>query len=272
MPSEIRPRSDRAPTALRPVTLQRRAVRNAEGSCLVSFGNTRVLCAVSVEDGVPGWRKGSAQGWLTAEYAMLPRATNTRSPRERAQLGGRTQEIQRLIGRSVRAMIDDFSFGEFTLRVDCDVLDADGGTRTAAITGACVAVVDAFAWMVETGRIAATPVRRRVAAVSVGMLAGEARLDLEYAEDVRADVDMNVVMTSEGRFVEVQGTGEHGSFDRSELDSLVALASDGIRHLDALQLSALAAMLPLALPAADGSETPAVRPAVRPAVLPAALP
>ena len=139
-------------------------------------------------------------------------------------------------------MVDDFAFGEFTLRVDCDVLDADGGTRTAAITGACVAVVDAFAWMVETGRIQATPVRRRVAAVSVGIIGGEARLDLEYAEDVRADVDMNVVMTSEGRFVEVQGTGEHASFDRSELDRLVALASDGIRHLDALQLSALAAL------------------------------
>lgn len=218
-------------------------MRNAEGSCLVAFGNTRVLCAVSVEDGVPGWRKGSGLGWMTAEYAMLPRATNTRSPRERAQLGGRTQEIQRLIGRSVRAMIDDFTFGEYTLRVDCDVLDADGGTRTAAITGACVAVVDAFAWMVQTGRIAATPVRRRVAAVSVGLLGGEARLDLEYAEDVRADVDMNIVMTSEGRFVEVQGTGEHAAFDRTELDLLVGLAGEGIRQLDALQLAALAAAL-----------------------------
>lgn len=218
-------------------------MRNAEGSCLVAFGNTHVLCAVSVEDGVPGWRKGSGLGWMTAEYAMLPRATNTRSPRERAQLGGRTQEIQRLIGRSVRAMIDDFTFGEYTLRVDCDVLDADGGTRTAAITGACVAVVDAFAWMVQTGRIAATPVRRRVAAVSVGLLGGEARLDLEYAEDVRADVDMNVVMTSEGRFVEVQGTGEHAAFDRTELDLLVGLAGEGIRQLDALQLAALAAAL-----------------------------
>ncbi|MFP5355183.1 MAG: ribonuclease PH [Gemmatimonadota bacterium] len=239
----ISPRPDRASSALRPVTLERRAVRNAEGSCLVAFGNTRVLCAVSVEDGVPGWRKGSGLGWMTAEYAMLPRATNTRSPRERAQLGGRTQEIQRLIGRSVRAMIDDFTFGEYTLRVDCDVLDADGGTRTAAITGACVAVVDAFAWMVQTGRIAATPVRRRVAAVSVGLLGGEARLDLEYAEDVRADVDMNVVMTSEGRFVEVQGTGEHAAFDRTELDLLVGLAGEGIRQLDALQLAALAAAL-----------------------------
>lgn len=239
MPNAISPRSDRSASALRPVTLERGAVRNAEGSCLVSFGNTRVLCAVSVEDGVPGWRKGSGQGWMTAEYAMLPRATNTRSSRERAQLGGRTQEIQRLIGRSLRAMIDDFSFGEFTLRVDCDVLDADGGTRTASITGACVAAIDAFDWMVTSGRVATSPVRRRVAAVSVGLLAGEARLDLEYAEDVRADVDMNVVMTSEGRFVEVQGTGEHAAFDRAELDALVALAAAGIHELDRLQLAAL---------------------------------
>lgn len=241
MPNAIPPRSDRPSTALRPVTLERGAVRNAEGSCLVSFGNTRVLCAVSVEDGVPGWRKGSGHGWMTAEYAMLPRATNTRSSRERSQLGGRTQEIQRLIGRSLRAMIDDFAFGEFTLRVDCDVLDADGGTRTASITGACVAAIDAFDWMARTGRVAATPVRRRVAAVSVGLLAGEPRLDLEYAEDVKADVDMNVVMTSEGRFVEVQGTGEHAAFDRAELDQLVALATTGIQELDRLQLTVLGA-------------------------------
>jgi ribonuclease PH len=241
VPNDTPPRRDRAASALRPVSLERGAVRSAEGSCLVAFGNTRVLCAVTVEDSVPGWRKGSGQGWMTAEYAMLPRATNTRTPRERAQLGGRTQEIQRLIGRSIRAMIDDFSFGEFTLRVDCDVLDADGGTRTAAITGASVAAMDAFGWMVETGRIKASPVRRRVAAVSVGLIAGEPRLDLEYVEDVRADVDMNVVMTSEGRFVEVQGTGEHAAFDRAELDLLVSLAADGIRQLDALQLSVLAA-------------------------------
>lgn len=240
MPNEHLPRRDRHSTALRAVSLERSAVRNAEGSCLVSFGNTRVLCAVSVEDGVPGWRRASGQGWMTAEYAMLPRATNTRTSRERAQLGGRTQEIQRLIGRSLRAMIDDFSFGEFTLRVDCDVLDADGGTRTASITGACVAVVDAFAWMVQSGRLASSPVRRRVAAISVGLLGGEPRLDLEYAEDVKADVDMNVVMTSEGRFVEVQGTGEHVAFDRAELDRLVGLATAGIQQLDALQLATLA--------------------------------
>jgi ribonuclease PH len=170
---------------------------------------------------------------------MLPRATHTRTPRERSQLGGRTQEIQRLIGRSVRAMLDDFSFGEHTVRVDCDVLQADGGTRTAAITGACVAVVDAFRWMISTGRIAASPVRRHVAAVSVGIVNGEVRLDLEYAEDVRAEVDMNVVMTSEGRYVEVQGTGEHGTFDRAALDALVELAGGGIRELLEMQRATL---------------------------------
>jgi ribonuclease PH len=198
-----------------------------------------VLCTASVEDGVPGWRKGSGLGWITAEYAMLPRATHTRTPRERAQLGGRTQEIQRLVGRSVRAMLDDFAFGEYTIRVDCDVLQADGGTRTASITGACVAVADALDWMVKTQRIAASPLRRRVAAVSVGIVNGEIRLDLDYAEDVRAEVDMNVVMTSEGRFVEVQGTGEHGTFDREALDRLLELAESGIDELLRAQRSAL---------------------------------
>ena len=213
----------------------------AEGSCLVSFGNTRVLCTASVEDGVPGWRRGRGEGWITAEYAMLPRATKTRTPRERAQLGGRTQEIQRLIGRSVRAMLDDFRFGEYTLRVDCDVLQADGGTRTAAITGASVAVVDAFAGMVKAGLVRATPVKRRVAAISVGIVGGEPRLDLDYEEDVGAAVDMNVVMSSEGGFVEVQGTGEHGTFDRAELDALIALAVSGIQRLDAAQREVLGA-------------------------------
>lgn len=207
---------------------------------MIEFGDTRILCACSVEQGVPGWRKGSGQGWITAEYSMLPRATRTRTPRERSQVGGRTQEIQRLIGRSIRAMLDDFAFGEFTLKVDCDALEADGGTRTAAITGACVAVVDAFDWMVRTGRLAVTPVRRRVAAVSVGVVGGEARLDLDYDEDVVAEVDMNVVMTSEGRFIEVQGTGEHGSFDRGQLDALLGLAEAGIRELLHHQESALA--------------------------------
>ncbi len=235
------PRADRTPSQLRPVSLERGVVRNAEGSCLAAFGNTRVLCAVSVEDGVPSWRKGSGHGWLTAEYSMLPRATRTRVPRERSQLGGRTHEIQRLIGRSVRAMLDDFRFGEATLRIDCDVLDADGGTRTAAITGACVAVIDAFDWMVVTGRLPATPVRRRVAGVSVGLVGGVPSLDLDYDEDVRADVDMNVVMSSEGRFVEVQGTGEHGTFDRGQLDALLDLAGAGIAELDRRQRDALGA-------------------------------
>ncbi len=230
----------RAADALRPISLERGAVPNAEGSCLVAFGKTRVLCAVSVEDGVPGWKKGRGEGWLTAEYAMLPRATNTRSARERGQVGGRTQEIQRLIGRSVRAMLDDFKWGEFTLKVDCDVLQADGGTRTAAITGAAVGVCDAFAWMVRTGRLKASPVRRRVAAVSVGVVAGAPVLDLEYTEDVAADVDANVVMSSEGRFVEVQGTGEHGTFARGEFDRLLDLATAGIRELEEAQRRCLA--------------------------------
>lgn len=238
--SRIPVRTGRALDAMRAVTLERRAARYPEGSCLVSFGSTRVLCSASVEDGVPGWKKGKGEGWLTAEYAMLPRATRTRSGRERGQVGGRTQEIQRLIGRSIRAMLDDFRFGEFTIKVDCDVLEADGGTRTAAITGACVAVVDAFDWMVSSGRIAATPVRRRVAGVSVGVHGTDLRVDLDYEEDVAADVDMNVVMSSEGQFVEVQGTGEHGTFGRPQLDRLLDLAEGALRHLDRLQQEALA--------------------------------
>ena len=233
------PRAGRNNAELRPVTLERGASAFAEGSCLVSFGSTRVLCTASVEEGVPGWKKGKGEGWMTAEYAMLPRATLTRTPRERAQLGGRTQEIQRLIGRSLRAMLDDFRFGEFTIKVDCDVLQADGGTRTAAITGACVAVTDAFDWLVSKGRIPQTPVKRRVAAISVGIIDGHPRLDLDYPEDVRADVDMNVVMSSEGGFVEVQGTGEHGTFERAQLECMLDLATTGIRELDRLQRQAL---------------------------------
>ncbi|HEX9605996.1 MAG TPA: ribonuclease PH [Gemmatimonadaceae bacterium] len=232
-------RVGRSTSDLRPITFERGVAPYAEGSCLITFGATRVLCTASVEDGVPGWKRGSGEGWLTAEYAMLPRATRTRTSRERAQLGGRTQEIQRLIGRSVRAMLDDFKFGEFTVKLDCDVLVADGGTRTAAITGASVAIVDAFDWMVETGKLAATPVKRRVAAVSVGVVDGEVRLDLDYEEDVRAEVDMNVVMSSAGNFVEVQGTGEHGTFDRAQLDQLLELAISGIHSLDAAQMKAL---------------------------------
>lgn len=226
---------------MRPVLLERNVAPYAEGSCLVAFGATRVLCTASVEEGVPGWKRGRGEGWLTAEYAMLPRATKTRTSRERSQVGGRTQEIQRLIGRSVRAMLDDFRFGEYTIKIDCDVLVADGGTRTASITGACVAAVDAFDWLASSGRITTTPVKRRVAAVSVGVVDGTPRLDLDYEEDVRAGVDMNVVMSSAGGFVEVQGTGEHGTFDRSELSALLDLAVKGLRELDAAQLRALAA-------------------------------
>ena len=232
-------RQGREASALRPITFERGVAPYAEGSCLIAFGATRVLCTASVEDGVPAWKRGSGEGWLTAEYAMLPRATRTRTARERAQLGGRTQEIQRLIGRSVRAMLDDFKFGEFTVKLDCDVLVADGGTRTAAITGACVAIVEAFDWMVSNGKLSETPVKRRVAAVSVGVIDGESRLDLDYEEDVRAEVDMNVVMSNEGKFVEVQGTGEHGTFDRKQLDALLELAMNGIRALDAAQAKAL---------------------------------
>ena len=232
-------RVGRATDALRPVTLERGVAAYAEGSCLVAFGSTRVLCTASVEDGVPGWRRGRGDGWLTAEYSMLPRATKTRTSRERGQVGGRTQEIQRLIGRSMRAMLDDFSWGEYTLKIDCDVLQADGGTRTAAITGACVAVCDAFAWMVRQGKLRQSPVKRRVAGVSVGIVRGEPRLDLEYVEDVVADVDMNVVMSSEGRLVEVQGTAEHSTFDRRELDRLLDLAESGLRELDQRQRTSL---------------------------------
>ena len=243
MPVESRTimREGRPSDALRPLALERGVAEYAEGSCLVSFGKTRVLCTASVEPGVPGWRKGRGEGWITAEYAMLPRATRTRTPRERAQLGGRTQEIQRLIGRSIRAMLDDFRFGEHTLRVDCDVLQADGGTRTAAITGAAVAVADAFDAMSTAGVIPISPVKRLVAAVSVGVVDGEERLDLDYDEDVRAAVDMNVVMSSEGGFVEVQGTGEHGTFDRAQLDRMLDLASAGISRLLDAQREALPA-------------------------------
>jgi len=239
IPDTVAPRSTRRDDEMRAVALERGVAPYAEGSCLVSFGSTRVLCTASVEEGVPGWRRGRGEGWLTAEYAMLPRATRTRTSRERSQLGGRTQEIQRLIGRSIRATLDDFRFGEYTLKLDCDVLVADGGTRTASITGACVAAADAFAWLVRTGRIAVSPLRRRVAAVSVGVVDGSPRLDLDYEEDVRAAVDMNVVMSSEGRFVEVQGTGEHGTFDRQELNALLDLAMKGLHELDVAQVRAL---------------------------------
>ena len=239
MPPELTARATRTNTETRPLTLDRNVAAYAEGSCLVAFGDTRVLCTASVEKGVPSWRKGSGLGWMTAEYAMLPRATKTRTPRERDKLGGRTQEIQRLIGRSVRAMLDDFAWGEWTVKLDCDVLQADGGTRTASITGACVAVHDAFRWLVTEGKVPVSPVKRLVAAVSVGIVDGEVRVDLDYPEDVRAGVDMNVVMADAGSFVEVQGTGEHGTFHRGELDALLNSATTAIAELDRRQRALL---------------------------------
>jgi ribonuclease PH len=209
----------------------------------VTFGSTRVLCAASVTEGVPRWRKGSGEGWVTAEYAMLPRSTNTRSDREsvKGRIGGRTHEISRLVGRSLRGVIDTSALGENTIVVDCDVLQADGGTRTAAITGAYVALVDAVGWMRSHGLLASTSMLRdSVSAVSVGVIDGEPRLDLCYEEDVRAETDMNVVMTGSGAFIEVQGTAEGAPFDRKELDALLGLAEAGCAELTALQQAALA--------------------------------
>ena len=229
----------RAFDQLRSIKVTEDFVASAEASFFVEIGRTRILCCASLDEDIPRWLKGKGKGWVTAEYSLLPRSTGQRVKRERAGASGRTQEIQRLIGRSVRAMIDDFRWGEFTLKVDCDVLQADGGTRTASITGACVAVHDAFDWMVRTGRITQSPVKRRVAAVSVGVIDGSPRVDLEYTEDVRAEVDMNVVMSSAGQFVEVQGTGEHGTFDRTQLNILLDQAVAAITELDAHQRRAL---------------------------------
>jgi len=211
---------------------------------LIEAGDTTVLCTASVEEGVPSFLKGQGQGWLTAEYGMLPRATNTRSRREAAdgRQSGRTQEIQRLIGRSLRAVTDLSALGERTLRIDCDVLQADGGTRCAAITGACVAVADAIAWCKSQGGVTGEPLKDFVAAVSVGMVDGVAVLDLDYAEDHVCDTDMNVVMTGIGRFVEIQGTAEGDPFSHAEMNTMVALAEKGIEHLIAAQMQALGAL------------------------------
>lgn len=211
----------------------------AEGSCIIATGNTRVLCTASVEDGVPPWRKGSGAGWVTAEYAMLPRSTHSRVRRERNGPKGRTQEIQRLIGRSLRAVIDLEALGERSILIDCDVLQADGGTRTASITGACIALHRACTGLVEAGDLETHPMTDLVAAVSVGLVDGEPRLDLDYAEDFAAQVDMNVVATGAGGLVEVQGTAEGAPFRRSELDTLVDLAEAGIAELLAAQRRAL---------------------------------
>ncbi|MCM0607454.1 MAG: ribonuclease PH [Ideonella sp. WA131b] len=233
--------ADRTADALRPVSIERGYTRHAEGSVLISFGATRVLCTASVEEKVPPHKRGSGEGWVTAEYGMLPRATHTRSDREAAKgkQSGRTQEIQRLIGRSLRAVVDLKALGERTIALDCDVLQADGGTRTAAITGAWVAAHDAVSWLLAQGRIAASPLRDAVAAVSVGVVKGTPLLDLEYVEDSACDTDMNVVMTGAGGFVEVQGTAEGVPFSRVDLDALLALADRGIRELVSLQRRAL---------------------------------
>jgi ribonuclease PH len=231
----------RRPDELRTVRLTRNWLDTAEGSVLVEFGGTRVLCVASFTEGVPRWRKGSGQGWVTAEYAMLPRATDTRSDREsvRGRIGGRTHEISRLIGRSLRAVVDVKALGENTIVLDCDVLQADGGTRTAAVTGAYVALADALDWARRRDVVRRKVLRDSVAAVSVGIVDGVPLLDLPYAEDVRAETDMNVVVTGGGEFVEVQGTAEQAPFRRSELDALLDLALSGTTELARLQREAL---------------------------------
>src|SRR6188768_4215547 len=231
----------RAADQLRPIRITRGYTIHAEGSVLIEFGDTRVLCTASVEDRVPPHKKGSGQGWVTAEYGMLPRATHTRSDREaaRGKQSGRTQEIQRLIGRSLRSVFDLSALGERTIALDCDVLQADGGTRTAAITGAFVAAHDAVSWLLEQGKLKASPIREFVAAISVGVVEGTPLLDLEYVEDAACDTDMNVVMTAAGGFVEVQGTAEGATFSRLEMDALLALAAKGIGELVEAQRRAL---------------------------------
>ena len=233
--------SARAANALRPVRITRHYTMHAEGSVLIEFGNTKVLCTASVEEKVPGHKKGSGEGWVTAEYGMLPRATHTRNDREaaRGKQSGRTQEIQRLIGRSMRAVFDLSILGERTIHLDCDVIQADGGTRTAAITGAFIAAQDAVNHLLAQGKLSQSPIRDHVAAISVGIVQGTPLLDLEYTEDAACDTDMNVVMTGAGHFVEVQGTAEGLAFSRSEMNDLLALAELGIQNLVALQKQSL---------------------------------
>ena len=242
----VRP-DGRTPRQLRPLKFERGVLPHAEGSALVSLGRTRVLCSATVEDRVPGWLRGRQQGWVTAEYGMLPRSTTERTPRT-SQTGGRAQEIQRLIGRSLRAVTDMGAFGERTIILDCDVLEADGGTRTAAIDGALVALHDAFVTLSNKNQLTGPPLRDALAAVSVGLIAGTPCLDLNYAEDSKAQVDMNVVMTGTGRFVEVQGTGESVSFSEGELRSLLRLARVGITRVVAAQRRLLgdSGLLPVA--------------------------
>ena len=233
----------RSPREARPVTIEPGFTKHAEGSALISFGDTRVICTASVEPGVPGWMRGSGKGWITAEYGMLPRATHTRSAREaaRGRQSGRSQEIQRLIGRSLRACLDMGMLGEQTVTLDCDVIQADGGTRTASVTGAWVALAIAVERLQKAGGMVASPIRSQVAALSVGMHDGVPILDLDYLEDSSAEVDFNVVMLSTGRLVEVQGTGEGGTFSRAEMGGLVDLACEGIERLFEAQKAAMAA-------------------------------
>ncbi|CCG85442.1 ribonuclease PH [Erwinia piriflorinigrans] len=233
--------SGRSAQQVRPVTLTRHYTKHAEGSVLVEFGDTKVLCTATIEEGVPRFLKGKGQGWVTAEYGMLPRATHSRNAREAAKgkQGGRTLEIQRLIARSLRAAIDLKVLGEFTITLDCDVLQADGGTRTASITGACVALADALNHLVSIGKLKANPMKGMVAAISVGIVNGEALCDLEYVEDAAAETDMNVVMTEDGRMIEVQGTAEGEPFSHEELLKLLELARGGIDTLVAAQKAAL---------------------------------
>lgn len=240
--------SGRRPGQLRPVRIERGYTRHAEGSVLVSFGDTRVLCTASAEPGVPRFLRGKNQGWVTAEYGMLPRSTHSRMDREaaRGKQGGRTQEIQRLIGRSLRAAMDLGKLGENTVTIDCDVIQADGGTRTAAITGACVALADAIAHLRDAKRIKENPLLNMVASVSVGVYAGEPVLDLDYQEDSRAETDMNVVMNSDGGFIEIQGTAEGAAFSEDEFNTMLGLARNGIADLFRIQQMALAGALPAA--------------------------
>ena len=228
---------NRAPDSLRPVTITRGYTKHAEGSVLIEFGNTKVLCTASVLDKVPPHKKGSGEGWVTAEYGMLPRSTHTRSDREaaRGKQSGRTQEIQRLIGRALRSVVDLSQLGERTIQIDCDVIQADGGTRTASITGAYVALADAVAWLHAQGKITQSPIIDSVAAISVGVVGGVPMLDLDYNEDSNCDTDMNVVMTGKGGFVEIQGTAEGVPFSSEELNALLALAQKGIAELSRLQ-------------------------------------
>lgn len=235
MTEELTRSFGRAASEMRPVTLTPDVMKNADGSCLVEFGDTRVLCSATVEEGVPNWRKGSHAGWVTAEYAMLPASTNRRTPRENRGRKGRSMEIERLIGRSLRAVTRLDRLGEITITLDCDVIQADGGTRTASITGAWVALHQALLGRVEAGRLPRLPLTGRVAAVSAGVVGGIALLDLDYPEDSHAEVDLNLVGTASGDIVEVQGTGERACFDRAQLDALLDLGQEGVAHLAELQ-------------------------------------